>query len=350
MPTAPKCYRLLGVSSKASVAEIRRRFRLLALKFHPDRNPHNLEATARFRELADAYAAICAQRRAQVASTPEEKERPGVYSDNGNVRPESFTKADMAAFFGFEDRLQYCGSHTGPDFRYDLQISFAAAIWGIEQEIEFQRLAPCKTCQATGLRPGSYYQSCSACKGRGRLWASPGQLSIGAVCQVCQGLGQIITHPCPQCLGEGYTQTSQRYRIVIPPGTEDGDRIMIAGQGGEGSRQGTPGRLVVVVHVEPDSFFTRKGQDLYGCLDVSFAQAATGGMIEIPTLFGSTAFDLPRGALSGQTFLFPGLGAPGWGGRQPGDLIIKIQISNRPRAPQTDAAHESYRKRREINE
>jgi len=326
LPKIPECYRILGVSPKAGLDEVKRRFRLLALEFHPDRNPQDPKAAARFREVAEAYGAICQRRRQEQSPPPGQKPR----KTNGNGR-RVVSPQDLADLFGFAESSIPFSSFGGPDFRYDLQIPFLAAMWGLEQEIEFRRLVRCGFCQATGLQPGSHYQECPACNGRGRLWASPGQLKIGPVCDTCQGQGKIITHPCTHCRGQGYLSQLKKYRITIPPGVEDGARIRINGEGGEGFRQGPPGHLVVVVHVEPHRFFTRQGNDLHATLEVSFAQAVLGARIEIPTLVGVRILKLPRGAQSGQSFLFPGLGVPVAGDCHPGNLIITIHITNKPR-------------------
>jgi molecular chaperone DnaJ len=304
---------------------------LLALKFHPDRNPRNPEAAARFREVAEAYGAICTRRPRQPAPPKDQPEQ----KSNGNGK-KAFARENLAEFFGCEDFSPIFASFGGPDFRYDLQIPFLAAMWGLEKEIEIRRLGPCRACQATGLEPGSNYQDCPTCGGRGRRWATPGQLKIGARCDDCQGHGKIMTRPCPHCQGQGYRQKLKKYRIVIPPGAEDGTRILITGEGGAGFQQGPPGQLVVVVHVEPHRFFTRHQQDLHCTLGVSFAQAVLGDSIEIPTPFGPTVLELPRGARSGQSFLFPGLGVPAAGNGQSGNLVITIHITNKNRFPESE--------------
>ncbi len=326
MPSIPECYRILGVSPKAGVAEVKRRFRLLALKFHPDRNPRNPKAAARFREVAEAYDAICNRRPRQPAQS-EDRQRQK--SDHPGKK--AFVRENLGEFFGWEGFSGGLTSYGGPDFRYDLQIPFLAALWGLEKEIEFRRLTPCPACQATGMQPGSYYQDCPTCKGRGRRRASPGQLKIGALCDDCQGHGKIMSLPCQPCGGQGYQLQCKKYRIVIPPGVEDGTRIRLDGEGGEGFQQGPPGQLVVVVHVEPHRFFTRHHHDLHCTLDISFAQAVLGDSIEIPTPFGPRILELPRGTRSGQTFLFAGLGVPAAGNCQPGNLDKTIQITNKAR-------------------
>lgn len=331
MPTLPEYYRILGISPKAGITDIKRRFRLLALKFHPDRNPRNPEAASRFREVAEAYDAICLRRSRQPASP---KPRQDQTADD--YRQQAYARQNVGKFFDAEDLAMGPPSFGGPNFRYDLQIPFLAALCGLEKDIAFRHLAPCTFCQATGLQPGTYYQDCPACHGRGRRWASPGQLKVGALCDDCRGLGKIMTHPCPQCGGQGYRLQLKKYRLVIPPGIEDGTRILFDGKGGEGFQHGPPGHLVVVVHVEPHRFFTRHQNDLHCTVDVSFAQAVLGESIEVPTPFGPRALELPRGAKSGQRFLFPGLGVPTAGNCQPGNLVITLQISNQARFTDPD--------------
>jgi molecular chaperone DnaJ len=330
VPTMPDYYRILGISPKAGVAEVKRRFRLLALKFHPDRNPRNPKAADRFREVADAYNAICNRRlRQPVQADPVEPKS----TDYGN---RAFVRQTLNEIFGAETLPTGVHSFCGPDFRYDLQISFLAALWGLEKDIEFRSLAPCQACQATGMQPGSYYQDCPACRGLGRRRASPGQLRIGALCDDCQGHGKIMTQPCSHCGGQGNHLQLKKYKIIIPPGVEDGSRILINGEGGEGFQRGPAGHLVVVVHVEPHSFFTRCKNDLHITLDISFAQAVLGDSINVPTPFGARILDLPRGTRSGQSFTFTGLGVPSGGNCHPGNLIVTVQISNKSRFGETD--------------
>lgn len=321
MPTMPESYRILGVSPQADLAEIKRRFRHLALKFHPDRNPRNPQAAVRFREVAEAYDAICRSRNRRPPRP--EKVPPQSAADH---RQRAFARQNLADFFNCEEFSAELAGYGGPDYRYDLEIPFLAALRGTDQEITFQCLRPCEACQATGMQPGTSYQDCPTCGGRGRRWATPGQLKIGALCEDCQGHGKVMSHPCPHCRGLGYRLERKKYRLSIPSGIEDGTRILINGEGGEGFAHGPRGHLVVVVHVQPHSFFTRHHNDLYGTVSVSLSQAVCGDTIDIPTPWGQTSLELPRGCRSGESFFFAGLGVPANGGGQAGDLIITIQV------------------------
>ncbi|MBW1987073.1 MAG: molecular chaperone DnaJ, partial [Deltaproteobacteria bacterium] len=233
----------------------------------------------------------------------------------------------LAEFFGIENGKSIFKERSGPDFRYDLQIPFMAAIMGMETDIEIRRLRSCIFCNATGLEPGSDYQTCPDCQGQGRLFHSPGLLRFGPLCKRCKGRGCIIAHPCSHCHGSGNMEQLQRYRIKIPPGVEDGTRLQIPWEGGDGFQNGPPGHLFVVIHVQPDNFFTRFGNDLCCRIEVSFAQAALGDTIEVPTLSGSQFLELPRGTQSGRIFRFPGCGVPRRGDQEPGDLLIEVIIT-----------------------
>jgi molecular chaperone DnaJ len=346
MPTMPECYRILGISPQAGIDEVKRRFRLLALKFHPDRNPRNPKAAARFREVAEAYGAIC-NRRSQRPTPPVDHQEQTSQGNRFDQHKKNFVRENLGEFFGYNDISGGLTSFGGPDFRYDLQIPFLAALWGLEKDIEFRSLYPCSSCQATGMQPGSYYQNCPTCGGRGRRWASPGQIKIGPLCDDCQGQGKVMSHPCPQCSGQGYRLQWKKYRIVIPPGVEDGARILFNGEGGEGFREGPPGHLVVVVHVEPHKFFTRHKNDLHCILDISFAQAVLGDSIEFSTPFGPRTLELPRGSKAGQNFIFPGLGVPATGNCPSGNLVITIQITNKTRFGEADILGNLWQSRTE---
>lgn len=320
-----ECYRILGVSPRAETDEVKRRFRLLALKFHPDRNPGNDKAAVKFRRIAAAYQAICQHRQRVAAGEPQEPSRPRFRSESR--RAATLRRAAMSDFFGLGEEDLEDLQDQGPDFRYDLQIPFTAAVWGTTQTIEFQRLARCAICQGSGVAPGSGYQACSACDGKGRKWRTSGELRLGPVCEVCHGEGRLVIRPCPGCQGQGYRTHRCRYQITIPPGVEDGTRLFISGAGGEGFSDGPPGHLVVVIHIEPHEVFTRRGRDLYCQIPIPWATAVRGGQVEVPTLMGSQLLQLPRGTNSGQQFILPGLGIPGPGGARGGDLIVTVFIA-----------------------
>jgi molecular chaperone DnaJ len=313
--SAGNYYRLLGVSPTATLVEIRRRYRALARECHPDWHPDDPWAAARFRRLAEAYEAIQAAR-AKGRSAARQYREPR-FSGKERV---------LREFLGLA-RASRLERSPGADFRYDLQISLVAAMRGWDTVIQVDRAAPCQPCRGTGLTPGGRYQSCPQCQGRGRRFGGPGLLRFGPICEACQGRGKIAAHPCRHCAGRGQRPERRRYRLHIPPGTEDGARLRFPGEGGEGFHQGPPGNLEVVIHVEPHEFFTRVRRDLYCRVQVSFALAALGGWIRIPTLDGDRDFRLPRGTQNGRVFRLPGGGTPGGADHPPGDQFLEVMVT-----------------------
>ncbi|MDD2903002.1 MAG: J domain-containing protein [Syntrophales bacterium] len=310
-------YRILGVSPRASWEEIQRRYRLLAWQYHPDHHPEDPEAAAQFRRLTAAYDAL-----SQVKNKPRVSAQKYKY-----VRPSFRHKKEVfEEFFGIERPGSPLQQSPGPDFRYDLQISFLAAIRGMETAIQVHRDLNCSHCGATGMDPGSRSQECPDCQGHGRH-GGPGMLRFGPFCQRCRGRGRITTRECPHCHGQGYTWGISHYHLRIPPGTVDGTRLCLTGEGGQGFQNGPPGNLEVRIHVEPHYFFTRVGNDLHCRLQVSFAQAALGGMVNVPTLDGCRPLNLPRGTQSGKVFRLPGGGAPGGPRQAPGDQLVEVVVT-----------------------
>ena len=310
------CYRILGVPPNAPLAEVRQRYRSLARQHHPDHHPDDPEAGIRFRQLAEAYQTIQqARRRSRTARQ--------------NLRSPRFPDKDelLQEFFGISRGSARLRQSAGADFRYDLQISFAAALRGTQAVIQVDRAFNCRRCQGTGLAPGGSYASCPGCRGRGRSHYGPGLLRFGPQCPRCGGSGKIIAQACDHCHGQGTTLGKREYRLRLPPGIQDGARMRLDGEGGQGFHNGPPGNLEVVIHVAPDDFFTRIGNDIHCQVQVSCAKAAQGGIILVPTLDGYRAVELPQGAQSGWVFRFPGAGAPGVSGRLPGDQVMEIVVN-----------------------
>ncbi len=316
-------YQALGVSPRASWEEIRRSFRTLVRLCHPDLNPDDPTAASRFLQIMAAYEAI-------VAARAKSRRARKIYRASVKVSNEVFEE-----IFGISRRTSIFSRSSGADFRYDLRIPFTAALMGMETMIEVPRWLNCRQCEGTGQDLAQNSQVCPDCQGYGRRPLGPGLLRFGAVCRSCQGRGKISRQPCPVCQGQGHHLHTRQYQVNIPPGTEDGTRLTIAGEGGEGIRNGSPGNLEVVISVEPHSFFTRKGKDLYCQVKVSFAQAALGGNIRIPTLTGHKLINLPRGLQSGRIFRFPGAGVPV--GPQPhwGDQIVEVVVTTPDRLSPT---------------
>lgn len=312
--TAWEGYRILEVSPRASWDEIRSRFRVLVYACHPDRHPDNPEAAARFRRVMEAYEAI------RAARARSRRRRQEYYRTEFRVKDEVFEE-----YFGISG-ARNGGRAAGPDFRYDLRISFLAALQGVETTIEVPRLQSCPHCDGAGQTIRDQGHLCPDCQGRGRRPLGPGLLRRGPVCGRCQGRGRLAERVCAACQGAGYRHQSRSYHLKIPAGTQDGARLSFAGEGGPSCRNGPPGNLEVVISVEPHAFFTRQGSDLHCKLEISFAQAALGGVVRVPTLAGFRSVQLPRGTQSGRVIRFSGAGAPGPGHTR-GDQIVEVVVT-----------------------
>jgi molecular chaperone DnaJ len=323
----PNYNRILGVKATSTLEEVRRRYRLLARRHHPDHNPDDPEAAARFRRVVEAFEALMADRaqaRLQAKMRRRAKKNGAQYQ-----HPRFGRKAQIFEdFFGiFQDGPWQPAGSAGADFRYDLEIPFVQAVKGMATVIAVTHRPTCRQCQGSGMAPATHYRECPECQGRGRRFGGPGLLRFGPVCARCRGRGQIVAHPCPRCHGQGSYSYKKEYELRIPPGTRDGARFRIQGEGGEGFHNGPRGNLLVVVHVAPHEFFTRVGNDIHCRVEVSFAEAALGSPIRIPTLEGYQTVRLPRGTRSGWSFRFLGAGAPETPLEPAGDQVNRIIVT-----------------------
>lgn len=322
-------YEILGVPRNATEAEIKKAYRQLALQYHPDRNPGNKEAEEKFKEASEAY---------EVLRDPEKRELYDRYGHEGIKRTgfsgfaefeDIFTSFSdiFEDFFGFATgRRRSAGPKKGPDYRYDLTISFLDAALGKETEIEIERPESCPTCKATGIQPGTRRETCPACHGSGQITHTQGFFTLRTTCSRCRGQGFFIPHPCLECRGTGKVKRVKKIPIKIPPGVDTGSRLKVAGEGGEGERGGRPGDLYVVIHVEPHPFFERQGDDIFCRIPISFTQAALGAEIEVPSLNGSKKLTIPPGTQSGQIFILRGQGIPHWNGFGRGDQHVQVVV------------------------
>lgn len=326
-------YEVLGVSSNARGDEIKSAYRRLALKYHPDKNPGDKEAEDRFKEAAEAYAVLRDQEKRQIYDQFGHEGLEGrgftgftgfddIFSSFGDI---------FEGFFGFGTRRgRRSRARQGNSLRYDLQLTLEEAFYGIEKEIFFQKLENCRTCEGTGLKPGSRPQVCTTCQGRGQVVRSQGFFQISTTCPVCHGQGQIISDPCNECGGGGKVRVEKNISVKIPPGVDTGSQLRLRGEGEPGEKGGSPGDLFVVIHVKEDDFFKREDEDLFCEIPISFVQAALGDTITIPVLGdeGQLKLKVSEGTQPGDVVRVPEKGMPSLRRQHKrGNLYVKVTVN-----------------------
>jgi molecular chaperone DnaJ len=323
-------YEVLEVPKNAGEEELKRAYRKLAMKFHPDKNPGDKEAEERFKEASEAYEVLRDKEKRELYDRFGHEGLQGsgfrgfggfedIFSSFGDI---------FEDFFGFGGKRQRNRGRPGNDLRYDLQLSLEEAFSGKEEEIVFHRWQKCENCQGSGVAPGHEPQVCSTCQGRGQVTRSQGFFQISTTCPACNGVGQIITDPCLNCRGGGKVKVKREITVKIPSGVDTGSQLRLRGEGEPGEFGGPPGDLFVVIRLEPHDFFTREGDHLLCEVPVSFVQAALGAKIEIPVLGqdGGKEFNIPAGTQPGDILTMPGEGMPTLRRNERGDLFIKITI------------------------
>lgn len=346
-------YAVLGVERTATPDEVKKAYRKLAVKHHPDKNPGDKSAEEKFKELGEAYEVLSnVDKRAAYDRFGHQAFTQGGGAGSGMHDPfdvfrEVFGSGRggggiFESFFGDgmgHDGTERGGRGRGADLRYDMQITFQEAARGVEKEIEISKLQPCDTCHGSGAEPGSKVTTCPTCGGQGQVAVSRGFFNIAQTCPRCRGAGQTIEKPCHTCHGEGRVEKTAKIKIKIPPGVEDGTRLRSTGQGEGGARGGPSGDLYVVLHVEPHEIFQREGTDLFCSVPISFARAALGGEVKVPTLEGSAVLKVPAGTPSGKVFRLRGKGMPEVHGRGMGDLHVKLYVEVPTKLNATQRAH-----------
>lgn len=327
-------YEVLGVSRDATPEEIRRSFKRLALKHHPDRNPdRRKEAEEEFKEIAEAY---------EVLSDPAKRQRYDQFGHEGlkGTGFQHFTTVEdifgSSLFASIFEEMGLFGMgrrgrmrRRGYDLEHDLHLSLREACFGVTRTIEITRREPCTACGGTGARQGTRPRRCPTCRGLGQVEQRTGFFAVRTLCPSCRGSGQVIDKPCPDCGGAGRTPRRVSIDVRLPPGVEDGVRVRVPGQGELGEDGSERGDLYCYVHVEPDEFFQRQGDDLVCKVPITYSQAVLGAEIDVPTIDGRTAkLRVPPGTQSGSVLTLPGLGAMRLNGRGRGDehVVVSIEV------------------------
>ena len=327
-------YEVLGIEKGAGEQELKSAYRKLALKYHPDRNPHNPEAEEKFKEAAEAYAVLSDTDKRRTYDTYGHQGLAGAAGAGAGFNPDAFADFSdiFGDFFGFGDLFGGGGgrrrnrAQRGDDVRYDLDLTFNDAMRGQEVELQIPRTEPCSSCHGTGAEGNDGWTTCSVCRGRGEMLYQQGFLTIRRTCSQCRGSGKLLRKPCHQCKGEAFIQVTKKLKVKIPAGVDTGMKMRVPGEGQPGANGGPQGDLYVFLTVQPHPIFERHEDDLHCTVPINVAQAALGTEIEIETLNGVRKLKVPEGVQSGETLRLRGSGAPRVNSGGSGDLIVHIEV------------------------
>jgi molecular chaperone DnaJ len=355
-------YEVLGIARTATAEEIKKAYRKLAVKYHPDKNPGNVEAEEKFKEATEAYDVLNDQaKRQKYDQFGHQAFGPG--SGGGGFSGTNFQGIDleealrtfMGAFGGgrrgsiFDDffgggggRGERTSANRGADIRHDIEIDFEEAVFGSQRDISIAIMEECPRCKGQGTESGSRRETCPRCKGRGETITSNGIYHVRQTCSACGGVGEILRNPCRECRGEGRIKGRRNIVLKIPAGVETGSRLRVAGKGSSGLRGGPAGDLYVVLHVREHEMFKRRDEDIFIEVPVPYPVAALGGEIEVPTLYGYAKLKIPAGTESGKVFRMRDRGLKGAGNFRNGDqhCVVIVETPERLSGKQRKALEE----------
>jgi molecular chaperone DnaJ len=323
-------YEVLGVGRSASIDDIKKAYRKLALKYHPDKNPGDAEAEEKFKEAAEAYG---------VLSDDEKRARydryghqgvggfsgfdPNQFADFGDILGDLFGFGD---FFGTRGGRRGSRAARGNDLRYDLTLDFMEAVWGKDVSLNVPRVVTCQTCSGSGAKPGTQPVTCTGCGGRGQIRYSQGFFAVARTCPQCGGAGKVIKDPCATCDGSGRIREGKKISVKIPAGVDDGSRLRVGGEGESGFNGGPAGDLYVFINVREHAKFTRRDYDIHTEQTISVTQAALGGEVKTETIDGLESLKVPAGTQPNQIFRLRGKGVPFIDGNGRGDHYVHVAV------------------------
>ncbi len=332
-------YDILGISKNASEADIKKAFRKLARKFHPDVNPGDKTSEPKFKEINEAYEILSDTKKRQqydqfghAAFDPTFGQGQGTSSGQGFEG--SARNTGYSGIHGFEDifgnlfggRVRSQGPEKGEDITYTVEVDLEDAIFGKTMQVDLKREVTCPYCNGSGSQPGTSPITCPACRGSGSVAQGKGFMQTVQPCPTCHGTGTVNPNPCSNCRGRGVVEKSERINVKIPPGVDNGSKVRMSGLGGRGERGGPPGDVYIITKVRPHTYFERKGDNLYSEAVVTVKEAALGEKIDIPTVDGMVSLSLPEGVQTGQQLKLRSKGVPHFGGGGVGDHYVSIKV------------------------
>ncbi len=325
-------YEVLAVAKTCTAEEVKSAYRKAAMKWHPDRNPHEKKtAEDKFREATEAYSVLSdPQKRAAYDRFGHAGVSGGFDSGMSHTIFEDFQDI-FGDFFGFEDifgggRRGRSRTRRGADLRYDMELSFEEAATGLTTKIRVPRQEFCESCNGTGAKAGTGVSACQQCGGRGQMHYQQGFFAISRTCPACRGAGQVVREKCPACRGEGRVEKTKTIELRIPPGVDSQTRLRVPGEGEVGANGGPSGDLYVVLQVREHPFFERRNADLYCTIPISVTQAALGAEVSVPGLAGEEKVKIPEGTQTGSIFRLKGKGLPDPHGGGKGDLYVNVRV------------------------
>lgn len=330
-------YVILGVPEAASAEDIKKAYRKLAQQHHPDANPDDKAAEERFKEISEAYATLSDAEQRQEYDQVRKMVASGGFGGFGgggyrqNVRVEDLSDllgglGGLGDLFGFGGGGRSNGPRRGDDLATDLTIGFDEAVRGVTTKVKVRGDAACSRCGGTGAEPGTSVETCPTCRGSGTVAQNQGLFSFSQPCPQCGGAGRLVANPCTKCRGSGTETRTRSINVRIPAGVADGSTLRLHGKGAPGRSGGPPGDLLVRIRVTPSPLFGRKGNDLTLTVPITYAEAALGTRLEVPTLDSTVKLKIPPGTPSGKTFRVRGKGVAAERGRQ-GDLLVTVEVA-----------------------